>query len=69
MGISVLKNAAVEMAAVHQWMDHVTVPLVTQGHTVISRAQLGQLDLTAPNIATVQRMEPATSSLEDASRY
>ena len=44
MDISVLKNAAVKMAAVHQWMDYVTVPLVTQERTVISRAQLDQLD-------------------------
>lgn len=44
MDISVLKNAAVKMVAVHQWMDHVTVQLVTLERTVISRAQLDQLD-------------------------
>ena len=68
MGSSVLKNAAVKMARVHLWMEHVIALLATQVHTVISHVQQAQLGSTVPSIVTVLSMEPVISSLENASK-
>ena len=50
-------------------MVHVTAQWVTQVHTAISLARQAQLVRTAPNIVTVQYMEPVISSLGNASEY
>lgn len=68
MDISVLKNAAVKMVAVHQWMDHVTVQLVTLERTVLSWISWTELYQTlqlynAWNLQPVHRKMPVGISM------